>query len=107
MRLPRTLILGGQLWSLQRVEKVPRDVPQAEKTTWNGDCLVSKNRIRYLASTPSNERDTVWHEIKHAALAVGGQGQFLSGRQEENIVSSTTPIEIEALLQLGESWLAR
>lgn len=99
MRIPRTIVLGGQIWSLQRVRKVPN----GEKDTWEGDCQISKNRIRYLASTPSNERDTIWHEIKHAALAIGGQGQHLGHRQEENIVSSTTPIEIEALLQLG--WL--
>lgn len=99
MRFPRTVVLGGQIWRIQRVHKIPKGEPK----TWNGDCQASKNLIRVLASTDSNERDTVWHEIKHAALAIGGQGQHLGNRQEENIVSSTTPIEIEALLQFG--WL--
>jgi hypothetical protein len=91
------------VWTLERCNKVPRDVPKSEVNTWQGDCQVSKNRIRFLTGTDSNERDTVWHEIKHAVLGVSGQGQWLNNRQEENIVSATTPLEVEALLQLG--WL--
>ena len=76
--------IGGQRWTIERVDEVDG---KAE-----GECLRMSNTIRVQKTTHDHERDTLLHELIHAALAVTGVTHDLDDKEEERLVRAIAPV---------------
>ena len=76
--------IGGQRWTVERVDEVDG---KAE-----GECLRMQNKIRVQKTTHDHERDTLLHELIHAAMAVTGVTHDLDDKEEERIVRAIAPV---------------
>lgn len=74
----------GRRWTVERVDEVSGSA--------EGECIRSEDRIRIQRSTHDNERDTLLHELIHAALAVTGVTHDLDDKEEERIVRAIAPV---------------
>lgn len=62
-----------------------------------GETHSYKGIIKIAPANKTVEKETLLHEILHAALAVSGQTQFLTAKEEERIVSSLSPYIFQIL----------
>ena len=76
--------IGGQRWTIERVDELDG---KAE-----GECRRLSNQIRVQKTNHDHERDTLLHELIHAALAVTGVTNDLDDKEEERIVRAITPV---------------
>lgn len=74
----------GQRWTIEEVSEIPG---KAE-----GQCVRRENKIQYERLSDDRTKDTLLHELIHAALDVTGVTHDLDDKEEERIVRAIAPV---------------
>jgi hypothetical protein len=84
MKLPKTLTILGQRWTLTRTNYDPKDMECfGETDTILKNITLFEETIKKFGES---EQSTLFHECMHACLSTSGLSALLNEKQEEALV---------------------